>query len=1031
MQKKQTMFLLFGIFILCGISFYLVENSHKEVNSDSRTIKSDQTVKKSKAERIDDAIARKAQMHLMLRDPATDEIPQNIRESEKEFLKNVPKRDRFVLSKSGTAENAQALSWTERGPDNVGGRTRGMDIDINTSGSSTVIIAGGASGGIWKSTNNGDSWTIKTAKSNLHSITTLIQDKRSGKNDIWYAGTGEQIGNSADGGGGAAYLGDGVYKSTNNGDSWSLLSSTSAGDPQTISTDWQYVFNLAIDPSNTTDDEIYAATGGGIFRSTDGGASWGVGAVREATHYEAKTDVVVNSNGVVLVALDSDAGSNIGLARSIDGITFTDVTPFSGTYKRIVLAFGTSDPNYAYAFVERGDGSSGVGHSNELWISTDAGQNWSQQNISSYELSTQGGYNMLLAVSPTNENFVLLGGVVLWRSTDGFATIGNTTRVGGLGSGSGTQWDTNVFGDYLMHHPDNHKAIFHHSNSDICYVANDGGVHITNDITAAATNPNPIIWNPQRDSYNVTQLYALSIAPEANSFYIAAGLQDRGNFTRSSGNSWFTNSGGDGATCEVAPIGDDAVYLSTSEGKLDRYSRADQSFTSSDVIQPSALTNPMFVNPILLDPVNSQNLYYPGGNGSGSGIWRNSDAINATQGNWIFLTPSAITTGQVSALGMSMGDNTTLYYGTSDGKVYSLSDPSGMPSRTDITGGSFPSGYVSSIAVDPSDAQKVMVVFSNYNVSKVWYSSNGGSSWTNVDGNLSAAVSARSAAMFTLSGVTHYFLATSVGLYFTTDVSGTPSWTQEATSSIGNVVCAMLDWRIDTGSLPKSAGNSLSKTNAISGVTLAVGTHGRGVFTTQFTTPLPVELVAFSGLYNTSSIELAWETATELNNYGFEIEKSSDKSSWKNVGFVKGHGNSNSPKYYSFSDEDITGGNKMYYRLKQIDIDGTYEFSSVVEISVILTDYKLSQNYPNPFNPSTKISYTLPETANVKVDVYSITGELVTQLVNLKQNSGNYSVEFNTSDFSSVSSGMYIYRISAKGISGKDFVQTKKMLLLK
>ena len=1030
-MNKKYIFLIIAFFAIVSIITFW-NNENVQLRTEVR-------------ERKDDAQARNAQLHLMLRDPQTGKIPDDARESEREFLARVPKRNARILSKTGSAVNVQALTWTERGPDNVGGRVRGMDLDNQTSGNSTIIIAGGVSGGIWKSINDGTTWVQKTATNQLHSVTCIVQDKRSGKNDTWYAGSGENIGNSADGGGGASYLGDGVFKSINNGESWTLLSSTSGGSPSSLTSDWQYVFNLAVDNTNSSQDEIYAATGGGILRSTNGGTDWT--SVRTADIFEAKTDVAVSpTSGYVIAAMSSDgAGAGtIGLTKSLDGVTYTDVTPggFPSTYDRIVLAIAPGDENYVYAFVQVDDGPPST---HELWVSTDAGANWSKRTgiPGGSDLSTQGGYNMLLAVKPNDVGFVLIGGVVLWRSTDGFATTGNTTRVGGLGTGSGIQWDTNVFGDYIKHHPDNHLARFGPDNQK-CYVANDGGVHITADITAAGTVPNPIVWVPKRQTFNVTQLYALSLAPEMNDPYIAAGLQDRGNFTTSTAGlqDWFTNSGGDGATCEVAPVADNAVYLSTSEGALDRYDKSpDMLFTLSTEIKPSLLSNPLFTNPILLDPSNSLYLYYAGADGSSvnSGVWRNDDAKNATTTlNWTYLTSLEVTSDQVSAFGMSTSDNSVLYYGTSGGKVYSVATPNtgSAPTRTTITGGSFPAGYVSCIAVDPVDKDKVMVVFSNYSVSRLWYTINGGTSWTNVDGNLSggSGPSVRWAVMFPLDGVSHYFIATSVGVYFTILLDGGSTvWTQEATTSIGNVVSVMLDWRVDSGSLPKTNANStIYSTEAVTGVTLAVGTHGRGVFTAAITDPLPVELVTFSGLYNSGTVELTWETATEVDNYGFEIErKNSAQSEWKMIGFVSGSGNSNSPKYYSFTDNNLIGSEKFYYRLKQIDTDGKFEYSNIVEVTVNIGGYKLVQNYPNPFNPSTKINYTIPETADVKVDIFSITGELVTQLVNLKQNAGNYSVEFNTSDNRSLSSGMYIYRISVKGISGSNFTQTKKMVLVK
>ena len=185
---------------------------------------------------------------------------------------------------------------------------------------------------------------------------------------------------------------------------------------------------------------------------------------------------------------------------------------------------------------------------------------------------------------------------------------------------------------------------------------------------------------------------------------------------------------------------------------------------------------------------------------------------------------------------------------------------------------------------------------------------------------------------------------------------------------------------------------------------------------------------------------LNWKTATEVNNNGFEVQrgvrsqgadvggqKSEASGQWEKVGFVEGHGNSNSPKEYSFTDKNLTGGTNFVYRLKQIDNDGQYQYSKEVEVEIIPKQYALYQNYPNPFNPTTNIKFDLPEASKVVLNVYNILGEKVATLLNQTVEAGFHQVPFNGSN---LSSSTYIYRIEAQS-SGQSFVQTKKMLLLK
>ena len=193
---------------------------------------------------------------------------------------------------------------------------------------------------------------------------------------------------------------------------------------------------------------------------------------------------------------------------------------------------------------------------------------------------------------------------------------------------------------------------------------------------------------------------------------------------------------------------------------------------------------------------------------------------------------------------------------------------------------------------------------------------------------------------------------------------------------------------------------------------------------------LPVELSSFTALLLEDYVRLEWTTANEIFNYGFNIEKSKANCSWTKIGFVTGCGNSNSPKYYSFEDQDLTGSGVIQYRLKQIDNDGSYKYSPIVEVLLPCDEYKLFQNFPNPFNPTTTIKFSIPETAlginpgKVILKVYDIMGKEVATLMNKMQPAGNYQIEFSAID--GLASGIYFYTLQAG-----NFEETKKMILLK
>jgi Domain of unknown function (DUF2341)/Secretion system C-terminal sorting domain len=191
----------------------------------------------------------------------------------------------------------------------------------------------------------------------------------------------------------------------------------------------------------------------------------------------------------------------------------------------------------------------------------------------------------------------------------------------------------------------------------------------------------------------------------------------------------------------------------------------------------------------------------------------------------------------------------------------------------------------------------------------------------------------------------------------------------------------------------------------------------------QETNPLPVELSSFSALLIGSSVKLNWTTETEVNNFGFDIERKIIDGQWEKTGFVNGNGNSNSPKTYSFIDPSPIGGNKFQYRLKQIDNDGQFEYTEAVEVMLLPIEYSLYQNYPNPFNPSTKIKFALPEAGKVVLKIYDMTGAEVAELVNTDYEAGYFDIELNASN---LASGIYFYQLR----SG-DFVKTNKMILMK
>jgi hypothetical protein len=773
----------------------------------------------------DDPNARAEYEFMMLRDPVRDRIPDDILKSEQKFAEGLPTRETVAVAKHGGANaRLQTLTWVERGPNNVGGRTRVFAVDIANPG---TLIAGSVAGGIWKSTNDGASWRLTLSPGQIHTTSCIAQDKRPGMTSTWYVGTGEFRGSTTNNTRwGSFYRGDGIYKSTTNGESWTVLPSTVSGTPHTTES-FDFVWNVATNPAQAIRDEVYAATWNGIYRSTNGGISWGLAQPSDSSLINtstSSTDVVVTSTGVVYARTENGGAQNIW--RSPDGVNWTNIAPtnFPTSAGRIVFGAAPSNPNVVYLLIESANTTPATaGH--QLWKYTylsgngsGTGGTWENRggNLPS-GFNTQTGYDQIVHVKPDDENFVIVGGTDLYSSTDGFSSTANTANIGGYNYWPG-----------LNHHPDIHSGAFRPGNPNVYYSGHDGGLSRADDIRLTS-----MVWASLNNGYNVTQFYSVAISPDSGDNGIVAGAQDNGSQgTFEPGMSaWDMVSSGDGTVAELPPVADDRIYTQSQSGPLYRQTRTGADFVS---MNPSGATRQLFVNPIALDPNNSRVLYYGAGKSSTptmySGLWRNSDAPNGTSTvGWTALTTTDVGTisgwvRAVSVIGISTANNpNVVYFGTTDGIVKRVdSANTATPIVTDVTppglnGGTANGGFVRCVAVDPTNSDKALVAFGNYSFQSLWYSTNGGASWVDVEGNLAGenGPSVRWATIFYIGTDLNVFLGTSIGVLSTNVLNGSSTvWVQAAANEIGNVLIGYLDYRA-------------------SDRTLAIGTHSRGVFTTQ------------------------------------------------------------------------------------------------------------------------------------------------------------------------------------------------------
>jgi PKD repeat protein len=800
-----------------------------------------------KPKRADDPIARAQYEINILKNPLTGQIPLNIKELEKAYV---------LSSASGLQSRLKTggLSFTNSGPRNVGGRTRALAIDL---ANENTILAGGTTGGMWKSTDNGASWTRTTKLEDHPSVTSIAQDPIN--TATWYYTTGELIGSA--GATGATYRGNGLFKSTDNGDSWTSLAST-ASNTSEIYDAFDYIWNICVDPNNS---DIYVATAEGIKRSTNGGTTWADVMVSDS-YYE---DIICSPSGIKYASLSYD-GTTKGIYRSTTGNLndWEDITPtgFPANYNRVVLAHAPSNTTNDIVYILAETTGAGLqGHSfwkltyNSLATTPATWVNRSQnlpeggdgdRDVNGYD--SQGSYNMVIKVAPDNENMVFIGGTNLYRSDDAFATKASPLSIGKSTDTSKTYWiggyaTENNVSQYPNHHPDVHALAFKSDNSTLL-CGHDGGVSKTtnykktSDTSSANDTSTPVDWTFLNNGYLTTQAYTVAIDNDiTTNTTLASGFQDNGTWLAETSNAdsdWLAWGSGDGAFCSILNLGNSILSSSQSGTTYLEDNVTDEANYYWTRVDPEGAEGQLFINPFVEDANNSEILYYAAGNY----VWRNSNIFEIPRmqnteatTNWEKLEISKVI-GTVSAMESSTYPAHVLYYGTSAGKVYKIENShSQWAKKTDITGTNMPAGNVISIDANPLNAKEVLVGFSNYGIESIFSTTDGGISWSPVSGNLEEingannGPSVRSVSWMVSPTDTTYYAGTSTGLYSTTKLEGTATtWTQEAINKIGTSVVSMIKSRRDGF--------------------MATATHGNGIFTADddFSSAAPVALIGMT-----------------------------------------------------------------------------------------------------------------------------------------------------------------------------------------
>ncbi|HZH64910.1 MAG TPA: hypothetical protein VEY10_08450 [Flavisolibacter sp.] len=743
------------------------------------------------------------------KDPALNIVPRE------RLAQAFAYKNRLASSQSRVTTAVPGIGWLERGPSNVGGRTRGLIYDLNDSTNGyKKVWAGSVGGGLWYTndiTAAIPQWNkINDFFDNL-AISALVQNPDNPQE--MYFGTGEGWQNFD------AIRGLGIYKSSDGGASWIRITTAPA-------VNFKYVNDLVIDKNGAlyaTVVQFSNTDPGGVFKSTDKGVTWTqvLGNLNGGFGSSARgADLEVASNGDVYATLGTN-GSNGGIYLSTYSInttntgntgTWVNITPnASGVvttpaslWHRIEIAVAPSDTNVVYALFQ------GAGSSNCTSIQRydKATNSWSvktvptiiDQGSNSNFTRGQAWYDLIAAVNPLNPNTLYIGGVDALRSIDGGTTWVQMT--------AWSLFNSPAFTVAQNVHADHHQILFFPADSSRALWGTDGGVYYTTNASVPTGKP---IFENKNNSYNVTQFYTVALHPLQTNYFLC-GSQDNGTqkFTAPGINATQQATGGDGTT----------TYIDQTDGRVQISSVPNNNyFVSIDngatFRQRSFNNNGSFVNPTDYDDA-SKRLY--AANTTGTYFRWNNPYVAGTDTTTV-TCPQL--TGTVTHVFCSQITPNRVYFGMNNGSVVRVDSAQSGKTRNGVvlkTG----TGSVSCVAVDPADENHLLVTYSNYGVVSVFESKNALSAsptWTSVEGNLPdmpvrwALFDPRSSKMA--------LLATEVGIWSTDNLNSSGTDWQPTNSGLANVRVDMIRYR------PQDR-------------TIGAATHGRGLFTSvvpNVTTP--------------------------------------------------------------------------------------------------------------------------------------------------------------------------------------------------
>jgi len=751
-----------------------------------------------------DIRAREQQEFSKIKDPKLNRVPLErllvARQMRDQFLKaRKPNSQLNLKQNAGKAPllptspfSISSVQWTERGPTNVGGRTRALLFDAgDVTNGYKKVFAGGVGGGLWR-TSDITATPVQWSKINDFfdniAISCIAQDPVSPQ--VIYAGTGEGFFNAD------AIQGLGVWKSTDGGATWAHLTST---------VNFSFVNAILVDKNHSVYIAGESATGGyGIEQSINGGTAWtqvtGSGAPGADLQLAANGDVyastgIIGSSGHIYVSDFGVNGANTGKTGTWTNITPNTtgvITPATNSWFRIKLATAPGDANIVYAFFEPYDATYRNTSLSSVQQYDRSTNSWTVKKVPPTSFANgQSWYSIAAAVDPNNSNVLYAGSLDGSKSVDGGTTWSHDT-----------QWSANTTSPQYVH-ADHHAYVYAPGSSSRLLMGTDGGLFYS--VNAGGT---PSFVN-KNNGYDVTQFYSVALHP-TNYNYALAGAQDNGTqeFSASGLGTTSVATGGDGGfsfidqlngNIQISSYVYDQYYLSTNNG------------VSFNGLQGYGTGS--FINPTDYD--SKQKNIYAGS--TGGQYYR---AVNVLSPAYSLVTVAGFNNQGVTAVTVAPITANRVYFGLSNGTVALVDNAQTGTNNTSVILSPNPgvSATVSCVAVDPATENHILVTYSNYGVTHIFETKNASAAtptWTSVGGNL-PDMPVRWA-LFYPGEATKAVIATELGVWSTDALNGTSTVWDPTNSGLANVEVDMLKYRAADG-------------------TLAAATHGRGIFTTVLPT---------------------------------------------------------------------------------------------------------------------------------------------------------------------------------------------------